>query len=100
VKKYGKRKASKLKSTGLVLVQLQDERAEQVRCRLTSDEAREMVVKLRRFAHDVEVHQETIGMTQGGEKGGSGNEIVAKQVGDGQTRFITSIGAFADRRTN
>ena len=35
VEKYGKRKASKLKSEGFVLVQLQDERADQVRCRLT-----------------------------------------------------------------
>ncbi len=46
VKKYGERKARKLKSKGFVLVQLQDERAEQVRRGLTPDEARHMADEL------------------------------------------------------
>jgi|ERR1035437_764966 hypothetical protein len=55
VEKYGKRKASKFKSEGFVLVQLQDEKADQVRCRLTPREARDMANELRRFADEVEV---------------------------------------------
>ena len=60
VKKYGKRTANKLKGEGFVLVQLQDERAEQVRCRLTPDEARHMARELRRFANEVEVRRRTL----------------------------------------
>ena len=60
VKKYGKPTANKLKGVGFVLVQLQDERAEQVRCRLTPDEARQMARELRRFANEVEVRQATL----------------------------------------
>jgi hypothetical protein len=54
IKKYGDRKVRKLKSKGFVLVQLQDERAEQVRCGLTPDEARNMADELRRVADEVE----------------------------------------------
>ena len=60
VKKYGKPTANKLKGEGFVLVQLQDERAEQVRCRLTPGEARHMARELRRFANEVEVRQATL----------------------------------------
>jgi len=60
VKKYGKRTAKKLKGEGFVLVQLQDERAEQVRCRLTPDEARHMARELRGFANEVEVRRRTL----------------------------------------
>ena len=59
VTKYGKPTANKLKGEGFVLVQLQDERAEQVRCRLTPDEARHMARELRRFANEVEVRRRT-----------------------------------------
>jgi hypothetical protein len=62
VKEFGKKKASKLKGKGFVLVQLQDERAEQVRCRLTTDEARHMADELRRFAAEVEGQRATLGM--------------------------------------
>lgn len=65
VEKYGKRKASKLKSEGFVLVQVQDERAEQVRYRLTPDEARHMAWELRRFANQVEVRRRTLATDPG-----------------------------------
>ena len=51
---YGKRRANKLKGEGAVLVQLQDDRAEQLRCRLTPSEARHMARELGRFAAKLE----------------------------------------------
>jgi hypothetical protein len=65
VEKYGKRKASKLKSEGFVLVQLQDERADQVRCGLTPGEARHMAEELRRAADEVEARRVRLGMHDG-----------------------------------
>jgi len=57
ITKHGKRRANKLKGEGSVLVQLQDERAEQVRCRLTPSEARHMADELCRFAAKLEAER-------------------------------------------
>ena len=65
LKTYGRRKASKLKNKGFVLVQLQDERAEQVRCGLTPGEARHMAEELRRAADEVEARRVRLGMHEG-----------------------------------
>src|SRR5882762_7057680 len=67
IKKVGKQRASKLKGNGFVWVQLQDERAEQVRCRLTSDKARHMADELRRFADEAEVRRGNYGWAYNGE---------------------------------
>lgn len=57
IRQHGKRTANKLKGGGAVLVQLQDERAEQVRCRLTPREAKHMARELGRFAAKLEAER-------------------------------------------
>ena len=57
IRQHGKRRANKLKGEGSVLVQLQDERAEQIRCRLTASEARHMAHELGRFAAKLEAER-------------------------------------------
>ncbi len=57
IRQHGKRRANKLKGEGSVLVQLQDERAEQVRCRLTPSEAKHMADELRRLAAKLEAER-------------------------------------------
>ena len=57
IRQHGKRRANKLKGKGSVLVQLQDERAEQIRCRLTPSEARHMALELGRFAAKLEAER-------------------------------------------
>lgn len=57
IRQHGKRRANELKGEGAVLVQLQDERAEQVRCRLTPGEARHMARELGRFAARLEAER-------------------------------------------
>jgi TATA-binding protein-associated factor Taf7 len=65
IKRFGKRMANKLKGEGFVLVQLQDERAEQVRCKLIPEEARHMARELRQFANELEACRRRSGMNKG-----------------------------------
>jgi hypothetical protein len=54
IKRHGKRTANTFRGEGFILVQLQDESAEQVRCKLVPEEARRLARELRQFRNELE----------------------------------------------